>query len=217
MRFLLLFTCISVLFITGCKKDRLTASGDQTTDTRYPGEFTGINTSGSTPVQITYGTEFKVELKGSNNLIPYFKTNIINGTLYLGYEKASVQHDDIKAYITLPIIRKATLSGSGKVTIEGNFPAVSELKFSISGSGDIFVNDAFESEETLVHISGSGKADLLKVNSKKADVELSGSGNASLTVQDKLKAKISGSGKVYYSGSPDVDADVSGSGKVIKL
>jgi len=213
---LLLFICISILFI-GCSKDKLTASGDKTTDTRYPGEFTGINTSGSTPVQITYGTEFKVELKGSNNLIPYFKTNIINGTLYLGYENASVQHDDIEVYVTLPVIRKAVLSGSGKINIEGAFPSVHELKLSISGSGDILVKDSFDSDETLVNISGSGKADLLKVNSKKAEVDISGSGNASLKVQDKLEAKISGSGKIYYSGSPEVDADVSGSGKVIKL
>lgn len=213
---LLLFICISILFI-GCSKDRLTASGDKTTDTRYPGEFTGISTSGSTPVQITYGTEFKVELKGSNNLIPYFKTNIINGTLYLGYENASVQHDDVEAYITLPVIRKVTLSGSGKINIEGDFPAVHELKLSISGSGDILVKDPFDSDESLVSISGSGKVDLLKVNSKEAEVDISGSGNASLKVQNKLEAKISGSGKIYYSGSPEVDADVSGSGKVIKL
>ena len=213
---LLLFICISILFI-GCSKDRLTASGDKTTDTRYPGEFTGISTSGSTPVQITYGTEFKVELKGSNNLIPYFKTNIINGTLYLGYENASVQHDDVEAYITLPVIRKVTLSGSGKINIEGDFPPVHELKLSISGSGDILIKDPFDSDESLVSISGSGKVDLLKVNSKMAEVDISGSGNASLKVQNKLEAKISGSGKIYYSGSPEVDADVSGSGKVIKL
>lgn len=213
---LLLFIGLSILFM-GCSKDRLTASGDKTEDIRFPGEFTGINTSGSTPVQITYGTEFKVVLKGSNNLIPYFKTNIINGTLYLGYEKASVQHDDVEAYITLPVIRKASLSGSGKINIEGDFPPINELKFAISGSGDILVNDVFEVEKVLINISGSGKADLLKVDSKEAEVDISGSGNVNLTVQDKLKAKISGSGKVYYNGSPDVDAKVSGSGKVIKL
>lgn len=217
MKFLLLFTCASILLITGCKKDRLTASGDQITDIRFPGEFSGINTSGSTAVQITYGTEFKVELRGSNNLIPYYKTKIINGTLYLGYENASVQHDDVKAFITLPGISNVALSGSGKININGDFPAVNKLKLSISGSGDILVNDPFEAEEVLVNISGSGKADLLKVDSKKAEVDISGSGNATLSIQDKLKAKISGSGKVYYNGSPEVDASISGSGKVIKL
>lgn len=216
MRFLLLITCVNILFI-GCSKDRLTASGDKTTDIRFPGEFTGINTSGSTPVKITYGTEFKVELKGSDNLIPYFKTNIINGTLYLGYENASVQHDDIEVFVTLPVFRKAALSGSGKIHIEGNFPSINELKISISGSGDVLVKDSFEATKIFVNISGSGKADLLKVIAENADVDISGSGNTSLTIQNKLRVEISGSGKVYYNGSPDVDADISGSGKVIKL
>lgn len=215
MKFLL-FISISILFL-GCSKDRLTASGDKNAETRFPGTFTGVNTSGSTAVQIIYGTEFKVELKGSNNLIPYFKTNVINGTLYLGYENANVQHDDLEAVVTLPAIRKVALSGSGKINVEGNFPAINEFNLSISGSGNILVKDTFEADETSVNISGSGKADLLKVISNEAEVDISGSGNASLNVLDKLKARISGSGKIYYSGNPYVDADVSGSGKVIKL
>src|SRR5690606_26374802 len=120
-------------------------------------------------------------------------------------------------FVTLPVIRKAALSGSGKINIEGDFPSINELKVSISGSGDVLVKDAFEATKILVNISGSGKADLLKVVAEQADVDISGSGNASLTIQDKLRVEISGSGKVYYNGSPDVDADISGSGKVIKL
>lgn len=213
---LLFFTCISILLIS-CSKDKLTASGDKTSETRFPGAFTGITTSGSTPVQISYGTELKVEVKGSNNLIPYFKSKIINGTLYLGYENASVQHDDIEVNLTLPIIKKIALSGSGKIELNGNFKPVDELKISISGSGNILARDVFETEETTVNISGSGKADILKIVSNEAEVDISGSGNASLNILKKLKARISGSGKIYYSGSPEVDADVSGSGKVIKL
>lgn len=213
---LLFFTCISILFIS-CSKDKLTASGDKTSEIRFPGTFTGITTSGSTPVQITYGTELKVEIKGSNNLIPYFKSKIINGTLYLGYENASVQHDDIEVNLTLPLIKKIAVSGSGKIELNGNFKPVDELKISISGSGSILARDVFETEETTVNISGSGKADILKIISTEAEVDISGSGNASLNILNKLKARISGSGKIYYSGSPEVDADVSGSGKVIKL
>lgn len=216
MRHLTTFILIGFFFI-GCTKDRLTASGDKTTDTRFPGEFTGINTSGSNSIHISYGTEFKVELKGSNNLIPYFKTDVINNTLYLGYERASIQHDDIEAYVTLPLLKKVTISGTGKINLQGAFPNANELKVSISGSGSVTAQDVFESEEVLVNISGSGKADLEKISSQEAEVDISGSGDARLKVQDKLKARISGSGKVYYTGNPEVDADVSGSGKVIKF
>ncbi|MDR6782508.1 hypothetical protein ABIE26_001004 [Pedobacter africanus] len=216
MKSIATLTLIGFLFI-GCSKDRLTASGDKTTETRTPGEFTGINTSGSNTIYISYGTEFKVELRGSNNLIPYFKTNVINKTLYLGYENASIQHDDVEAYVTLPDLRKASLSGSGKITIQGTFPSSDELKVSISGSGNITAQDAFDADQVLVNISGSGKADLQQINAQKAEVDISGSGDVRVKVQNKLKARISGSGKVYYTGSPEVDADVSGSGKVVKF
>lgn len=216
MKVLISFTLISILFI-GCSKDRLTASGDKTTETRFPGEFTGLNASGSNPVHITYGTAFKIELKGSGNLLPYFKTKIMSSTLYLGYEKASVQQDDVEVFITLPVIKKLAISGKSTVDIEGSFAATDYFRLSISGTGHAIVKDAFESDEVLIDISGSGKADLQKISSKKAEVNISGKGDAIVKVQDKLKARISGSGKIYYTGDPEVDAELSGSGKVIKL
>lgn len=216
MRILLLFTCMIAL-INGCSKDRLAASGNQVTDTRFPGEFTGISSSGSTHVQVTYGGDLKVVLKGSDNLIPHFKTSVSNGILHLNYEDINVQDDDIEVYVTLPTINYATVSGSGRIDISGGFPSINQFKLSISGSGDIFVKDEFEVEDIQMDISGSGKADLLKVNSNNAEVNISGSGNASITTQNTLKARISGSGIVYYNGNPQVDANVSGSGKVVKL
>ncbi|MBB5436406.1 hypothetical protein HDC92_000070 [Pedobacter sp. AK017] len=216
MRILTLITLLGILF-TGCSKDKLSASGDKITEERNPGDFNGISTSGSNSVYITYGTEFKVVLKGSNNLIPYFKTSVTGNTLYLGYEKASVQHDDVEVFVTLPSIRKVSISGSGKTLLQGSFPRAIDFKLSISGSGNATVQDAFDSDEVLVQISGSGKADLQQINARKAQIDISGSGDAKLKVEEKLKARISGSGKIYYTGNPDVDADVSGSGKVIKF
>lgn len=216
MKVLILLTLISVLFI-GCSKERLTASGDKTIEIRFPGEFTGLNTSGSNPVHITYGTTFKIELKGSGNLLPYFKTRNMSSTLYLGYEKESVQHDDVEVFVTMPVIKKLAISGKSTVNIERTFPATDYFRLSISGSGRVLIKDAFEADEVLIDISGNGRADLQKISSKEADVNISGKGDASVKVQDILKARISGSGNVYYTGDPEVDAKLSGSGKVIKL
>lgn len=216
MKVLISFTLICTLF-AGCSKDRLTASGDKTTETRFPGEFTGLSTSGSNPVHIAYGTTFKIELKGSGNLLPYFKTRVMTSTLYLGYEKASVQHDDVEVFITLPIIKKLAISGKSTVSIAGSFAATDYFRLSISGTGQVFVKDAFQSDEVLIDISGNGKADLQNISSKDAKVHLSGKGDVSIKVQNKLKARISGSGNVYYTGDPEVDAALTGSGKVIKI
>ncbi|ETZ22958.1 head GIN domain-containing protein [Pedobacter sp. V48] len=216
MRNLLLYVYISLLFIS-CSKDRLTASGDKITEERNPGNFTGINASGSNPVHVVYGTDFKVVLKGSDNLVPHFKTKVMSSVLYLEYERTSVQHDDIEVFITMPLIDRVSLSGSGEVEIKGQFPDVDTFRASLSGSGEIEVDETFNARQAKVDISGSGNADLEKLNVKNADIDISGSGDVKIKVQELLKAAISGSGKVYYWGTPQVNSDISGSGKVIKF
>lgn len=210
------FVLLGLLFIS-CSKDRLTASGDKITQVREVRDFTGVDADGSTDIHISYGTEFKVTLKGSDNLIPYFKTEVIGRNLHLGYERVNVRHDDIQVYVTLPAIQYINLSGSAHVDISGGFPLIDHLQVVVSGSGEVEAEDAVEVAEAEISISGSGEADLKKVSTAEAAVHVSGSGDARISVTDFLKARISGSGKIYYSGNPQLDSQISGSGKLIKF
>ncbi|MFA6275831.1 MAG: head GIN domain-containing protein [Pedobacter sp.] len=217
MKKLITFSLLAILFLTSCKKDRITADGNIITETRNPGNFTKVHTSGANNVYIKFGADYKIELKGSANLMPYFKTNIVNGKLYLSFDNVNVKQDDIEIFVTLPSIKAITLSGSAKITLSGNFPVIDFLNFDISGSGDIVANSNILVEELNVNISGSGKIEAEKITSNYADVTISGSGDARIGVQSELKASISGSGKVYYSGNATVESHISGSGKVIKF
>ena len=217
MKRLITLSFLTVLFLFSCKKERLTANGDSISETRNPGVFTKVNMSGSNNVHIAYGATYQVELRGSSNLIPYFKTNIVNGRLYLSYEDANVRQDDVQVFITMPILNGVRLSGSAKINITGNFPKMDFLDFDISGSGDMEVNDSFEAQEVSINISGSDSVKAEKVRSNEADVTISGSGDVRIGAEQKLKAVISGSGKIYYTGSAIVDSRISGSGRIIKL
>jgi len=212
-----LFIAIISLFFFSCTKDRLVADGNIITEVRNPGTFTGVHSSGANPIKIIYGNAFKVEVRGSANLIPRYKTNINNGTLNLGYEFVSVRKDDIEVFVTMPAISHVSMSGSGKLDINGNFPAQNLFRLTVSGSSNTNVNDAFNVDEVNVNISGSGDANLEKILSNKGDVKISGSGDVRLSVQKTLKARISGSGKIYYTGNAAVDSEISGSGTVVKF
>lgn len=216
MKKLLLLATISLVFIS-CKKESLTANGNMTTETRTLAAFTSLHNSGSTAVHVNYGNEYKVELRGSSNLIPYFKTTVSNGMLEVGYERVSVNHDDIEVIVTMPTLGHISLSGSSKVDINGVFPVFDFLKIDISGSGGVWMKTPNTANNVAIDISGSGIADLEKLTSKNAEASISGSGDTRIVVQERLKASISGSGQVYYSGNPIVDARISGSGKVIKF
>lgn len=216
MKGLITVATIFLLFIS-CKKDRLTANGDMKTETRNPGTFTGVRSSGSNAIHISYGNECKVELKGSSNLIPYFKTEVVGSRLELSYKNASVWRDDLEIYVTLPIIKSINLSGSSEVDVNGNFPLLAFLNVDISGSGEVKVTNAMTADEIDVTVSGSGEVDLERLSSRFADASISGSGDVRVKVTERLKASISGSGKVYYTGNPVVQSNISGSGKLIKF
>jgi len=105
------------------------------------------------------------------------------------------------------------LPGSGEIRLDGL--TADSLSSEISGSGKIEVPGKVVSQR--VHISGSGDYDGRRLQSRSADVSVSGSGDSTVWVQDDLTAHISGSGKVDYYGNPKVSQHVSGSGGVHSL
>ena len=75
----------------------------------------------------------------------------------------------------------------------------------------------FREMQKKVHITiaGSGNYNGQGLISDDVDVDIAGSGNAHILVNNNLKANIAGSGDIYYSGTPEtVDTDVAGSGNV---
>ena len=207
----------AVLLFSSCSKDRVSANGDVITQSRELSGFNSIQSSGANPVYIKYGPEFKVEVKGSSNLMAYYKTEVRGNTLHAGFKRANVEKDDIRLYLTLPYLKDINLSGSGNTEISGNFPVQESLEVRVSGSANVKAEDSFSSRNIQVSISGSGDVDLSRVSAESADVKISGSGDVRLAVSDYLKVGISGSGNVYYTGNPQTDTKVSGSGQIIAV
>jgi hypothetical protein len=211
--FLLLFAMVCA----SCTKERTSANGKQTSEVRSPGSFNNVNASGSNRVHIAYGSSFKVELRGSDNLVPHFKTKVVGDELNLGYEDFQVDDDDIEVFVTLPALHGVGLSGSGHVTINGAFPQQESIDFHSSGSGHLEVLDPMEAGTVSISISGSGITDAQKLRSKTANVQVSGSGDVKVSPQETMNVNVSGSGTIYYTGSPAIESSVSGSGKIIRL
>ncbi|MCC7524875.1 MAG: DUF2807 domain-containing protein [Chitinophagaceae bacterium] len=203
--------------LPSCEKDSVTGSGNIQTVQRQTADFTKVATRGSAVVHIEYGTAFEVKVKGYANLLPYLKTTVENGVLNVRYENTGqVRNDNTEVFITMPVLTGLFSSGSGDMHAAGDFGSSAGFEAEISGSADIFIEKAAV-EKFVLRSSGSGSFGGFGFKTQLADVEISGSGEARLTVDQKLTVKINGSGSVYYQGSPStVDNDISGSGKVIK-
>jgi hypothetical protein len=215
--YLSLLTLFSSFFLLSCKKESLTANGNFMSEVRPIGSFTKIMTSGSTPIYIRYGTEPQIRIEGSENLVRKFNTDRTGSTVNFGYPRASISKDDVKVYLTIPMIEGINISGNSDIEFLNDFPPQEELEIRISGSGTVLCSGSLKAKSAAVNISGSGTIKLQKLNADYADFKISGSGDCYMTVNKKLEANISGSGNIYYQGNPELISKIKGSGKLIRL
>ena len=105
------------------------------------------------------------------------------------------------------------LFGSGNISID-HLTATS-IDTSARGSGDIKL--AGQADSQNISYSGSGNYVAGDLETNTANVNIPGSSDVTVWVNDTLKTDIDGSGTVRYYGSPTVDQTGNGSGKLNSL
>jgi hypothetical protein len=113
--------------------------------------------------------------------------------------------------MTAPNITSFDLHGSSSLAIEG----YRQDKLSIDLSGNADVAASGEVDVVKLDVSGSAEADLGKLKAKGAQIDIAGSGEATIAPTDWAKVDISGSGDVtLLTNPPKLDTDISGSGSI---
>lgn len=193
-------------------------------------DFDGIQLEMEAEVFITQGPDFEVSVEGKENIIDEIDTDVRSGIWRIEADQCVRDVDELRIFITMPVIRSLSISGSGSIRGE-NFFEVDDIDLAISGSGyldlglkadDIEVRISGsgdlelegEADELDARISGSGDINAFRMTVNEAEVQISGSGDTEITVTDILRGRISGSGDILYKGKPAIDVAVSGSGVV---
>ena len=113
--------------------------------------------------------------------------------------------------MTAPNITSFDMHGSSTLAIDGY--KQDKLSIELSGNSDVAVSG--EVDVVKLDVSGSAEADLGKLKAKGAEIDIGGSGEATIAPTDWAKIDISGSGDVtLLTNPPKLDTDVSGSGSV---
>lgn len=210
-------TAALVGFISSCEKDYITGNGETKTEERTVAGFNEVSTEGATKIHIVKGTEFEVKVKAYANLLPNLQTIVQNGVLSVKFKNtSSVRNDNSEVFITMPVLTSLKSYGSGNIDATGEFNNNENFNAEIKGSADILLEKG-TTGKLNISSAGSGNFKSFGFTAQQAEISISGSGNAEITVTQLLKATINGSGNVYYKGNPAaIQKDISGSGKVIK-
>lgn len=196
--------------------------------------FHGISLQGSMDVVLTQGSTQSVEVEAQANLIELLETKVSNGVWSIETNDGFTTNKPFIIHITVPMIDKVSLDGSGDITCNGTF-SCDAMELAIAGSGNISMN--FDSQKAdadiagsgdmvlsgtcgklKVGVAGSGDVDARKLKTSDAVVDIAGSGDVILDASQSLEASIAGSGDVSYKGAPArISRNVMGSGEVRSL
>jgi hypothetical protein len=119
----------------------------------------------------------------------------------------------VSIVMTAPSVHRFELDGEGSITIAGYHQ--DELELDISGDGNLAA--AGQARQVKLDISGNGQADLAKLASESAQVDIEGSGRTTIAPSQSADLTISGDGEINLTTHPaDMHSDVSGSGRIVQ-
>lgn len=121
-----------------------------------------------------------------------------------GYPKLNI-------VIRAPGIHAFDVSGGNTLRIEG----YRQSTIDIDASGAADVSASGEADEVSLEASGNSDVDLGGLKAKGADVEVSGSGEATLSPSERADIEVSGAGGVRLLTTPrKLSTDISGAGRL---
>ena len=230
----MLLTLLLAAF-SGC--NQINGNGPVVSETRDLNGFNTIVSNLPTPVYITEGTDYEVNLEGQQNILDLVETKLEDNRLTVGLKGGysisgnihlivRIKCPDIKGIIShgsgsigvLNHFRSSKLSvknsGSGDIEMEGFW--AKQLSISLTGSGSITIRDGV-TEKASIMLTGSGYLMAPNLSSRNMALQLTGSGNATTGICDTLNARIAGSGNITYRGQPQLTKHLTGSGKFIQV
>ena len=181
-------------------------------------DFDAIKLQNSMNVTYQQAAEHRIEIYGSDNIVPLVVTEVDGGTLVIKYQKKNVRirNGKLEVRVFSPDLNRLTINGSGDVKFANGVKTEKDMELCINGSGDI-KGKGFSCRKMKVAINGSGDVALQDIQSEECAASISGSGDISLSGETTdAKYRISGSGDIRAAKlmARNVEASTSGSGDI---
>jgi len=208
---------------------------ETSTEPRPVGNFDTVVATGATNVSVLIGDEHRVEVIARDRLLRHVETTVNNNRLTISRSGSSwlfplARRGSVQVNVTLPELNRLQSSGSSTLRVESPLQQ-QKLELQSSGSSDLHINLQVEelvartsgssdlrisghAGHTEIHASGSSDFRGRSFSADTAEIQLSGSSSARLTVTGHISGRLSGSSDLHLSGSPEVDVSTSGSSSI---
>jgi hypothetical protein len=227
--------CFS-LCLFSCAEE-VEGSGNVVTQTYSPfSNFTKVSVDHAIDVTILYGTVKKVHITGYENLLDDVKISASGGVLKLGMDPDKTYTNmNLTAVVVMPTITELTVNHTGSITVDSFPEMMTTLNLHINGAGNIkalhhpwtgalnaYLNNSGSidlngtvSGDQHVEITSAGNFNAFDMGVNNSTLNITGTGNAQVSVKLVLNATISGSGNVEYKRYPTIISNITGTGSVI--
>jgi hypothetical protein len=215
-RIFILLTVVAILTSSCYKRNGwgVRGKGSAVTETRHADGFDRIQLSGDATVEYTQDSIYFLEVTGQANVLAVLKTEVKGGELKVFYERNVWDHSRVLVKVHSPKAIGFSVSGSGDILVQDSLKS-DNLSSQVTGSGNLII-PKLKATSLSAAISGSGNLKILKGTVTTENFVVSGSGN--LEALELLCAhnssKVSGSGNISVNVSEDLNVEISGSGDV---
>ena len=186
-------------------------SGVSRSETRAVPAFSAIELAGTNKVTVRVGVPQRVVVQADSNLVDNVVTQVRSGVLVVSDHGGFTTRVPMSVHVTVPLLRAATLSGTGELTVQG----VTGRTFTVqlSGTGKVIASGSVDRLDSS--ISGTGALHLAALVSRDVTVAVNGTGVATVHATRSLHASLAGVGSITYGGHPEhVATDVTGTGQI---
>lgn len=208
------FAVLIVFVLAGCDIGGVRGNGHIVTQSRNAPAFTNVVISGAFEIEWRSGPP-SVTVTADENLMSLIEARVSGGTLHVNTTRSvrpSHALRSIKLALTSASLESASLSGASNFT--AHQLAGSGFFLKTAGASKVMLDGAVT--DLVASMTGASDLRAESLQTKTAELDVTGAGDARVNVSDTLRASITGAGKVEYSGNPHVERNITGAGTIRK-
>ena len=205
-----LFAVCLLFALVGCDVGGIRGNGHMVTREEKLDPFVNVDAGGAFRIDWRSGPP-AVSVTMDENLMQYLELEVRDRVLYIRTTRNIRPSHSIRLALTSNALEGASFSGASQLT--AHQLTGSRFYLETTGASKATLDGAVD--ELVANLTGASNLHAESLQTKKAQVSVTGAGNAQIAVSDSLKVSITGAGKVEYIGNPPhLEREITGAGSI---